>query len=418
MPIRILHFSDAHVGVESYGRIDPRTGVNSRLRDYQDRLDEVVTRAIQGDVDVVLFTGDAYRGRDPNATHQRTFASRIHRISGAGIPVFLLVGNHDLPAATGRANAVDIFETLEVPNVYVGREPRLHRVETRKGPIQVYGLPWITQSRLFAREELRELTTAEIRQRIQDFCANSVLQAAEDLDPSLPAVLAAHVQIQGVTYSSGQGITVGQDVILPRSAVANPAFDYVALGHIHKHQVVTDRPLTIYAGSIERIDFGEESEDKGFVLVDVEKGSATYEFVKVNARRFLTVRVNGLDGDPTEAALEELARHDLADAVVRVEVTTTYDLEGKVDYSQIRRALGDAYYVAGISKRVELRRDGVRVPGLDQVAPYEALERYLESRQTPRDRMAALLERGKRLIVEVEAARLGLVASSDGVGGA
>lgn len=418
MPIRILHFSDAHVGVESYGRIDPRTGVNSRLRDYQERLDEVVARAIQGDVDLVLFTGDAYRGRDPNATHQRTFASRIHRISGAGVPVFLLVGNHDLPAATGRANAVDIFETLEVPNVHVGREPGLHVVDTRHGPIQIYGLPWITQSRLFAREDLRTLTTAEIRQKIMDFCANSVLQAAEDLDPALPAVLAAHVQIQGVTYSSGQSATVGQDVTLPRSAIANPAFDYVGLGHIHKHQVVTDRPLTLYAGSIERIDFGEEDEDKGFVLVDVEKGSATYEFVKVNARRFLTVRVNALDGDPTEATLRELARHDLADAVVRVEVTTTYELEGKVDYSQIRRALGDAYYVAGISKRVELRHDGVRVPGLDQMSPLEALERYLEARQTPRDRMAALLERGKRLVFEVEAARLGIVASSDGVGGA
>ena len=418
MPIRILHFSDAHVGVENYGRIDPRTGVNSRLRDYQDRLDEVVERSIRGDVDLVLFTGDAYRGRDPNATHQRTFASRIHRISGAGVPVFLLVGNHDLPAATGRANAVDIFETLAVPNVHVGREPALHVIETCRGPIQIFALPWITQSRLLAREQFKAMTTAEIHQHLGDFLARAVVEAAESLDRSIPAVLAAHVQVHGVTYSSGQSVTVGQEVTLPQSAIANPAFDYVGLGHIHKHQVVSDRPLTLYAGSIERIDFGEEHEDKGFVLVDVEKGSARHEFVKVGARRFLTVRVNALEGDPTEAAIRELARHDLADAVVRVEVTTTYDLEGQIDYSRIRRALGEAYYVAGISKRVELRRDGVRVPGLDQVSPLEALRRYLESRQTPRERTEALLARGERLIVEVDAARLGIVASSDGVGGA
>ena len=115
--MRILHFSDLHIGVENYGRIDPETGLSTRLGDFLAALDQVVDFALTQQVDLVLLAGDAYKGRDPSQTHQREFARRLSRLSGAGIPTFLLVGNHDLPNATSRANAVEIFPTLQVPNV-------------------------------------------------------------------------------------------------------------------------------------------------------------------------------------------------------------------------------------------------------------------------------------------------------------
>ena len=107
--MRILHFSDLHIGVENYGRIDPETGLSTRLGDFLDSLDQVVEFALNEGVDLVLLAGDAYKGRDPTQTHQREFAKRLNRLSQAGIPTFLLVGNHDLPAASSRATAVDIF---------------------------------------------------------------------------------------------------------------------------------------------------------------------------------------------------------------------------------------------------------------------------------------------------------------------
>ena len=66
-----------------------------------------------------VFAGDAYKTRDPNPTYQREFARRIKKIADAGIPVVLLVGNHDLPAGARRATSISIFDTLAVPNVYV-----------------------------------------------------------------------------------------------------------------------------------------------------------------------------------------------------------------------------------------------------------------------------------------------------------
>ena len=103
------HFSDLHIGVENYGRIDPETGLSTRLGDFLDSLDQVVDFALNDGVDLVLLAGDAYKARDPTQTHQREFAKRLNRLSQSGIPTFLLVGNHDLPAVSSRATALDIF---------------------------------------------------------------------------------------------------------------------------------------------------------------------------------------------------------------------------------------------------------------------------------------------------------------------
>ena len=78
--MKILHFADLHLGVESYGRIDPATGLPSRLLDFLSAFDHVVDYAIENRVDLVLFCGDAYKTREPTQTQQREFAKRLNRL--------------------------------------------------------------------------------------------------------------------------------------------------------------------------------------------------------------------------------------------------------------------------------------------------------------------------------------------------
>ncbi|MEX0787364.1 MAG: metallophosphoesterase, partial [Anaerolineales bacterium] len=92
-PIRLLHFADVHIGMENYGRLDPATGTSSRVRDFLDRLDEMIDYALQGEADLAVFAGDAFKNRDPEPTHQREFAARIKRLADA-MPVLVAVGNH------------------------------------------------------------------------------------------------------------------------------------------------------------------------------------------------------------------------------------------------------------------------------------------------------------------------------------
>ncbi|MFN2167011.1 MAG: exonuclease SbcCD subunit D, partial [Anaerolineae bacterium] len=106
--IRLLHLADLHIGMENYGQLDPATGLNGRVMDFLRRLNEAVDYALENEIDLVLFAGDAYKSRDPNSTYRREFARRIKRLADAGIPVVLLVGNHDLPAQERRASRIEI----------------------------------------------------------------------------------------------------------------------------------------------------------------------------------------------------------------------------------------------------------------------------------------------------------------------
>ena len=155
--MKILHFADLHLGVESYGRIDPATGVSSRLTDFLSALDQVVDYALQNNIDLVLFCGDAYKSREPNQTQQREFARRINRLSTSGVPLFLLVGNHDMPNAVGKATTTEIFNALAVENVYVSDHPEVYRISTPGGAIQIASLPWLRRSVLLSKEDAKNL---------------------------------------------------------------------------------------------------------------------------------------------------------------------------------------------------------------------------------------------------------------------
>ena len=406
--MRILHFSDVHIGVESYGSTDPDTGLSTRLMDFLATFDEVVDFALDNSVDLVLFAGDAYKSRDPSQTHQREFARRIARLSREGVPVFLLVGNHDLPHIASRATALDIFPTLSVPNVTIGDRLDTYIVDTAAGPLQVVALPWIRRSAFLAREETRSLTIDEINRQLQERVTNLLAWQIQSLDPSLPAVLTAHVSLNTARTSSEQSMLLGRDPVLMQSALARPELDYVALGHIHKRQTLSQNPYVVYSGSLERIDFGEENDEKGFCVIDLDTTAprgqrlVDFRFQPVAARRFLTIEVAvDADEDPTQEALKAIARRRVADAIVRVRITMPQEVEAQLRENEVRDALASAHFVAPIVRDVTRERrtrlGGASVEGL---SPKEALRLYLETTKAPAERVQVLLSYAERLINE------------------
>jgi exonuclease SbcD len=178
--VRIIHFADSHLGVENYGHIDPATGMNTRLLDTLSAFDQLVDYVLHNDIDLVLFSGDAYKNREPSQTQQRELAKRISRLSEAGVPVFILIGNHDLPNAMGRATSTEIFSTLGVKNIYVSTRPDVYSIPTRHGTVQVASLPWLRRSALLSREETRNLNFEQINERLQMALSAIVAEYAFD----------------------------------------------------------------------------------------------------------------------------------------------------------------------------------------------------------------------------------------------
>jgi DNA repair protein SbcD/Mre11 len=408
--MKIVHFADLHLGVENYGRIDPATGLSSRLVDFLAAFDQLVAYALENGVDLVLFCGDAYKTREPTQTQQREFARRIDRLSRGGIPVFLLIGNHDMPNAVGRATATEIFDTLSVKNVYVANKPDIYNIPTAAGPLQVAALPWLRRSALLSREDSRNLTLEAVNRKMQQTLTEVVASLAARLDPALPAVLAAHVLVGDakVGRSSESLMSVGQEPALLLSNVANPAFDYVALGHIHKHQVLAERPPVVYAGSLERVDFGEENDDKGFYLVDIEPGPApalrqvAYNFHPVTTRRFLTIDVTAVpdDLDVTATVLRSISSHaeKLQDAIVRLRIGLPEAMETQLRGGEIRDALKTAHYctVAREVQRETRRRMGDLAAA--DITPLSALEKWLDTQHVSPERRRTLMEYGEKLL--------------------
>jgi exonuclease SbcD len=312
------------------------------------------------------------------------------------VPVILLVGNHDLPAMVQRASSVDIFRTLEVSNVLVGRDERLHRVETRHGPVQVATVPYPVRQRLLAHDEYRGLSIEQLDEALRHIVTRNIGAMAQQLDPEIPAVLAAHLSVSGATFGSERSVMIGRDAVVLKSALADPAWDYVALGHVHKHQSLNDdgHPPVVYAGSLERIDFGEEGQPKGFCWVELARGETTWEFVEVDARRFVTVRADVRDAlNPLMALQQAVAAHDLRDAVVRLILRLRADQEPLVRDRDVRALLSDAYFVGGINREVE-REARVRLGSLapEEMTDHELLAKYLETKNTDPAQIQVLLE--------------------------
>ena len=399
--IHLLHFADLHIGMENYGRLDPVTGVNRRVLDFLRRFDELIDYGLEREVDLVIFAGDAYKRRSPNPTYQRAFARRVKRLADAGVPVVLLIGNHDLPTMVQKASSVDIFRTLDVPNVVVGRVEDVHRIETRHGPVQVATVPYPVRQRLLAHDDYRGLSIKQLDEALQSIVTDNILALAQQLDPDIPAVLTAHLTVSGATFGSERSVMIGRDAVILKSALADPAWDYVALGHVHKHQSLNEGsyPPVVYAGSLERIDFGEQGQPKGFCWVELARGETTWQFVEVDARRFVTVRADVRQAlNPLMALQQTAAAHDLQDAVVRLIVHMRADQEPLVRDRDVRGLLSDAYFIAGIVREVE-REARVRLGSLspEEMTDHELLTKYLEVKSTPPERIQALLEHAEAI---------------------
>jgi DNA repair protein SbcD/Mre11 len=407
--LKIAHLADTHIGMENYGRINPETGLNQRMHDFLASLDQAIDGAIASEVDVVVFAGDIYKTRDPTPTHQREFARRIFRLSSAGIHTVIVAGNHDIPMSAGRATSIDIFSALEVPSVTVARRMSTHVVETQAGAVQILAFPWSVRSAVLAQPEFKNHTIAELNQTMIDLNRAKLRTEAEALNPDLPAVVVGHTHVFGARIGAERLLTMGTDPMYDLATFDLPGIDFFALGHIHKHQVLrrTDGPV-VYAGSIDRVDFGEENEDKGWVYVEIpEKGKAEWEFRKVSARPFLTIESTVESDNATEDVVRAILRHAdrLENAVVRLRIDVPPERLGELRDDEIRAQLKSAYYVTPFERTGRQKprgRWGAAGTAIQRAGPIEALSLYLEHQKVEPDRRATLVRYAQTLMNEDE----------------
>jgi len=188
-------------------------------------------------------------------------------------------------------------------------------------------------------------------------------------------------------YGNERTVMLGKDLVLPGSLVKDPRLDYVALGHIHKHQDLNPgaHPPVIYPGSIERVDFGEAADDKGFVIAEVDKGHTNYRFIKLDGRAFYdrTVKIDQREGMMERILAVLPADERITDAIVKLTIEYPRELEMFLDETVLREKCASALEFHLIRRPQEEAR--LRLPSDQSIAslsPLELLTMYWNSVHT------------------------------------
>ncbi len=409
---RILHFADAHIDIATYGRRDPTSGLPLRVHDFLNSLDEIIDTAINEDVDCVLFAGDAYKDQNPAPTYQREWGRRIMRLSEAGIPTLLLVGNHDISPAAGRAHALAEFATLQVPQVMILDQPGFISSEilSRLAPegksldFQLIVLPWISRSMMAATLEVGTKDTENLYQAMETKLAQDLENWLENADPNIPTVLAAHASVEGAVYGGERSVSLGRDFILPKSIAADPRLDYTALGHIHKKQELNPKkhPPVVYPGSIERVDFGEASDKKYFLIADVKKGKTTLDWRELKKiRRFVDLRLTLESSENITGQIQKAlpSEKELEGALLRLVLEYPRTWESLLDEAAIRNlakgTLEFHFQRAPIYEpRLRLEKD----QAVGELSPHELLDAYWRISGTPEDEIQELNQLAREIL--------------------
>ncbi|MBE0688307.1 MAG: exonuclease subunit SbcD, partial [Anaerolineaceae bacterium] len=327
----------------------------------------------------------------------------------------LLVGNHDISPAAGRATALQEFSTLSVPNVLLVSKPDfISSQQLNNLPIQIIAIPWITRSGYLSAHQDDSFKFDELDTNIESITSQIIDHLMENLDPKLPTIFTAHASIQGAVYGAERSIMLGHDIVLPISLVKRKEFDYVALGHIHKAQDLNENghPHVIYSGSIERVDFGEAKDDKYFVVAKVEKGKSDISWRLIEGRPFIDIPVDlrniNLSENHTLPTPNEIKNHlentliepsEVENAVVRLTMVFPKDWDNLIDDQWFQERFATALDFHLIRKPIFSTR--LRLGDDESIShlPHEKLlELYWESQKISPEEIESLQVIAKEII--------------------
>ncbi len=395
----IVFVGDVHEGIAFGIRVDPETGVSERSMDLHRNFARAARFAIENAAKLFIVLGDLFdRTHIAPVFREMVRKDVIEPLGEAGIPVWIVAGNHDQPRAFARSTSLDDFRGYA--HVRVFRSPE--RVEQLIGERRVgfLVLPYLHPEQIV--EELRRLGESippEAGREMAYEYARAVWKewihkrAAEMQDVQL-RVLLGHYYVEGSRVASTTMLeTLPGEFSFTRDMIP-PEVDLAVFGHIHLHQALGDR--IVYTGAPERIDWGERLDPKGFVTLDVARG--TWTFQELPARPMVKVDVAvAMGDDPTERILAALPP-DPAEAMVRLEVTIPEELRSHVDERRVAEQLRTAFHYE--VKWVAAQRE--RIVGQEfSLDPQRLFSEYIDRAYAGHPRKDAILAEGERILREV-----------------
>ncbi|MDW8805656.1 exonuclease SbcCD subunit D [Streptomyces scabiei] len=289
--MRLLHTSDWHLG-RAFHRVN-------MLGAQAEFIGHLVTTAREREVDAVVVAGDVYDRAVPALAAVELFDDALHRLAELGVPTVMISGNHDSARRLGVGAGLIGRAGIHLRTTASAAGTPVMLPDTH-GDVAFYGLPYLepalVKNEFGVERASHEAVLAAAMDRVRaDLAARP---------PGTRSVVLAHAFVTGGTPSdSERDISVGGVSSVPAGVF--DGVDYVALGHLHGSQTLTDRVR--YSGSPLPYSFSEAGHRKSMWLVDLgPDGAVDAERTDCPVPRPLA-RIRGRLDDLLAAP--ELARH-------------------------------------------------------------------------------------------------------------
>jgi exonuclease SbcD len=372
-------------------------GINGRLIDFIKTYNEAVDYTLAKGVDLCLIPGDIFRTKTPQPYEIDAFTAGIKKMIDNGTQVVVVVGNHDTFDSHILKSSISFLSTAGMEKFTISEKPEIITLQLANGPIQIQTMPYQRMS----------LLKMKSHEEVATYMVKTIDSMYESRNKKIPILFAGHFTIRD-SKSGSEEKTVNKfnEPLIPKYAFEKKDYAYVAMGHLHKFQKVMDTPPTFYTGSINRTDFNEDEDDKGFMHVEVVDKKVEYQFIKVDARKFVDLVYDLSEiAEPQTYILSEIERRkkELTNSVAKLQVTVSESNRGKYDATAVTKILdGICNHVHGnsipfvrkTSKKVESKFN-------ESMTPMQAMGEYATIHVKNKEELGLFLKLGEQIIKNV-----------------
>ena len=288
--MRLIHFSDTHLGFAESSKVDPKTLMNVREQDTYAAFNAVIDAAVRLKPELVIHAGDLFHSPRPSNRAIVTAIVGFQRLSLAGIPLVVVAGNHSVPRGAGVGTIFEVWKVL--PGIYSVHRGKYEIVEI--GDAAVHCVPHVHT----------------------DEALKVALDAIQPLPNRRFNLLVMHGAVRGSAEKSS--LVEFNEVGVGREHLGRFAgFDYVALGHYHRSCKVA--PKVRYSGSTERFHVDEAGYEKGFLEVDLASGKVKFHALAPREIALVSLQCGERRlAEIIEAARQGLRKHAVAEGAIIV----------------------------------------------------------------------------------------------------
>lgn len=306
--MKIIHCSDTHLGFQAFDVVNVE-GINAREQDVYDAFRYTIDRILEWKPDAVIHSGDFFHRPSPSNRALTFGLEQLRRVCDAGIPFYVIAGNHETPKTVYTSPILRAFRTLPGVNPIFGE----HREVIELDGLAIHGVPHINDLRI-QQQELEQLQPL----------------------PGRFNLLMLHTSLGKRFLMEEYGEQVFPEEFIEKLA----GFQYLALGHWHNFQKISLHSNAWYSGSTERLSDTEIGAAKGFIRLEIAAdGSSTATFEPIPTRTWLKLELNNCQEKTLVDLGAELeyfrSENDTRDAIISL-IFNDIKVEQSLEFSNIQ----------------------------------------------------------------------------------